>query len=153
MQVGAVVIAYIILSLILVVLFVCLIDDYVRNTLWSYFGGWIVSLCCAAGVKMAGTSLVFTYWQQNSAGEVRNIQSYSACFLVYLCFNALYGTLAAIYRLIYFWIFSIAASMRLDASLLPLPLRSLDAGYSSYNAYLLYLVSTLVESSTLHVYI
>lgn len=142
---GVAAVSHILLVLVLSLVFFLVIYSPVRDFIWKYFKKYFVSLLCAVAFKNILIYLLFTVWQLDKDGQIKNIESYSIVFIIILFFNVVYGPLGSILRLLLFFCYSFVANLRIDSTMLPIPAWRLDAAFSAYNAYLLYEVSSPIN--------
>jgi hypothetical protein len=140
---GVAAVSHILLVLVLSLVFFLVIYTPIRDFIWKYFKKYFVSLACAIAFKNLLIYLLFEVWQLDQEGHIKNIESYSIVFMIILFFNVVYGPLGSILRLLLFFGYSFVANLRIDATMLPIPARRMDAAFSAYNAYLLYEVPFL----------
>ena len=109
-----------------------------RELAWQLSRDLIVTLLISMLVKEAIVYFVFVRWQLDAEGNMKDIQTYSVSFCVFLIFNVLYGILASIFRMLIFIGFSFICILRIDVTMLPDEVKVLDQGYHSFHSYLMF---------------
>lgn len=135
---GVVLIGFTIIALCLTICIFIVAFEPLGSYLWEIFDAPLFACCFGIVVKMIVVYLLFVAFLKDKNGDIETVQGYSFAFCIYLFFNLLYGTLSAVYRLLYFIIYTIFALIRMDVTLLPLPFWGYDAAFSSFSSYMLY---------------
>ena len=138
---GVTAVSHIVLFLVLAVVLFTLFYWPLREFIWDTFKKYIVSLFCAIVFKNLLVYLLFDKWQLDKMGSIKDLKTYSVVFMIILFFNVVYGALAGAIRLLVFFAYSFVANLRIDTTVLPIPLWKMDSAFSAYNAYLLYEVN------------
>ena len=139
MFLGIVIMASIVYAAVILLILFCFVYGPLRVWLYDLFGGLLV----ATGLGMLFVMVVNRIFFEGSSnidkdGNIKHFDKYSRSFAVMLFFNLLYGTLSAIIRFGIFVTYSLVGVMRIDATLLPTPLRSADNFYGLYHAVLFF---------------
>jgi hypothetical protein len=140
MFVGVIIVSFLVIATLLGITLFSIVYAPVRNFLVALFGDFVVGSIIAIVLLAILNYLMFSLDSRKNleAHSYNNVHRFSVFFGIMLYFNLLYGLLGALIRFGYFVCYCLIAVLRIDTSILPAVLWSVDSAFSTFNAYLLY---------------